>query len=113
MNKIGARYWFIFITAIVDFVLAVVGFVTGGPELLWLSILLVILGSLNLVIFLMRAALWWTFSPEVPDKFVFTCPKCEHQFIPTFWAWLLVPHLGSGRYMKCEKCNKISWMRRK
>ena len=46
-------------------------------------------------------------------KYTFTCPKCGHRFIPSFWTWFLVPHIGSKRYLKCKNCNKISWMRRK
>lgn len=69
--------------------------------------------GLNLFSFLLAAENYWNYSPEVPKKFVFTCPKCGHQFIPTFWAWFFVPHLGSRRYLKCEKCGKRTWMMRK
>lgn len=47
------------------------------------------------------------------EKYTFTCPKCGHKFIPTFWRWFLVPHIFSKRYFRCDECGKLSWMRRK
>lgn len=78
-----------------------------------IGILFTIFAVLNLYCVLNFLASWWKVSPKVYSKFVFTCPHCEHQFIPSFWTWFFVPHLGSRRYMKCEKCKKIHWMRRK
>jgi predicted RNA-binding Zn-ribbon protein involved in translation (DUF1610 family) len=78
-----------------------------------MGILNIILAVLNLYCVLSYIAAWWKRSPKVSDKFVFTCRSCEHQFIPTFWTWFFVPHIGSKRYLKCEKCDKHTWMRRK
>ena len=47
------------------------------------------------------------------EKYTFTCPKCGHKFIPTFWRWFLVLHIFSKRYFRCDECGKLSWMRRK
>lgn len=62
---------------------------------------------------LKEVAFWWETDLELRQKFTFKCKYCGHQFIPSFWTWLFVPHIASRRYMKCEKCKKLSLMRRK
>lgn len=95
---------------LVCFVLACVNLSAGD---IVIGIFDFVIAGLNLFSFLLAAENCWNYSPEVPKKFVFTCSKCGHQFIPSFWVWFFVPHLGSRRYLKCEKCGKRTWMRRK
>lgn len=78
-----------------------------------LGILDILFSVANIYCVLNYIADWWMYSKKVSNKFVFTCSKCEHQFIPTFWSWFFGPHLGSRRYLKCEKCDKRTQMRRK
>ena len=91
-------------------VLAIINFVVGN-----IIIGIVDLISFALIIFavLDHMAFNWKYDIELRKKFTFTCKNCQYQFIPTFWRWFLVPHLGSKRYFRCDECKKLSWMRRK
>lgn len=108
--KIRILNWVNLVLAIILIVVAILNFIASD---IITGIVDIIIAGLNLFAFLLAVNSWWIYSAKVANKFVFTCPKCEHQAIPTFWTWFFVPHLGSRRYMKCEKCTKISWMRRK
>lgn len=77
------------------------------------GIVFIVIAVLNAYAFLIAVDNWWMYSKKVSDNFVFTCKHCGHQFIPSFWKWFFVPHIASRRYMKCEKCKKLSLMRRK
>ena len=90
--------------------ISILNFINGN--ILW-GIWDILVGLLNLCAFLIAIDNWWMYSKKVADKFVFTCKHCKHQFIPSFWTWFFVPHIASKRYMKCEKCKKLSLMRRK
>ena len=39
----------------------------------------------------------------------YECQKCHHKYIPTYSSVLWAMHYGRTRYMKCPKCNKLSW----
>lgn len=78
-----------------------------------MGILDIILAALNLYCVLNFIAMWWEKSDKVRHKFIFTCPKCDHKLVPNFWRWIFVPHLGSKRYFKCDRCRHYSWMKRK
>lgn len=43
----------------------------------------------------------------------YECQKCHHKFIPTFNQVLFAMHINRTRYMKCPKCRKRSWCRKK
>ncbi|MDE5994480.1 MAG: helix-turn-helix domain-containing protein [Oscillospiraceae bacterium] len=43
----------------------------------------------------------------------YECQKCHHKFIPTFNQVLFAMHVNRTRYMKCPKCHKKSWCRKK
>ena len=111
--KIRLVNWLNLVAACLCFVAAVLGFYAGSPVNIIIACLNLVAGTWNAFIFLHAVAVWWERSPKVAAKFVFTCRKCGHQFIPSFWSWFFVPHIGSRRYLKCEKCHKHSWMRRK
>ena len=108
--KIKALNWLNLSLAFILLFVAILNFEDGN---IYTGIFDLFAAGINIYAFLLAAVNWWNTSTKVYKKFVFTCPKCEHQFIPTFWTWIFVPHIGSRRYMKCEKCHKISWMRRK
>ena len=44
---------------------------------------------------------------------VYECRKCGNVFKPTFKAYFLGAHTLTTRHLKCPKCNKKSWCRRK
>lgn len=39
----------------------------------------------------------------------YECKKCHHKYVPTYMGVFLAMHYGRTRYMKCPKCNKLSW----
>ena len=108
--KLKAHNWTNLVCVIVCTVASIFCFITGNY---FLGVLNMCSAILNLCVFLYAVSIWWKYSLKVADKYVFTCGKCGHQFIPSFWIWFFVPHFGSRRYMRCEKCKEIHWMRRK
>ncbi len=44
---------------------------------------------------------------------VYECKKCGHTFKPTFKAYILGVHTLQTRCLKCPRCEKKSWCRRK
>ena len=108
--KIRLINWINLAVALIDFGVSIWCFTRS---LIAVPIFCLVAGAWNLFVFFHAVSVWWERSPKVAEKFVFTCSNCEHQSIPAFWAWFFVPHLGSRRYLKCEKCGKHTWMRRK
>ena len=43
----------------------------------------------------------------------YKCQRCGHKHIPKFGSVLWSMHFGRTRYMKCPKCNKRSWQKKK
>ena len=43
----------------------------------------------------------------------YECAKCHHRYVPTFRAINTSMHMGRTRYMKCPKCGKKSWQKKK
>ena len=43
----------------------------------------------------------------------YECGVCGHRYIPTFKAVILSQHIGRTRKMKCPKCGKKSWQKRR
>ena len=43
----------------------------------------------------------------------YECAKCHHRYVPTFRAMNTSMHMGRTRYMKCPKCGKKSWQKKK
>lgn len=110
MIKIHLIHWINLCFFIITFVIAIKYFLIGD---IINGILETMLSISNLFIFLLAISNWWRDSKTVNQKFVFTCPQCEYQFIPNFWRWFFVPHIFSMRYFKCNKCGRRSWMKRK
>ena len=44
---------------------------------------------------------------------VYECRKCGHTFKPTFKAYVWAAHTLTTRHLKCQKCEEITWCRRK
>lgn len=69
----------------------------------WLRILLIIIGF---VPFLVGA----TYALKIEQVAgYYECAKCHHKYAPTFKSVFFAMHIGRTRFMKCPKCNKISW----
>ena len=43
----------------------------------------------------------------------YECAHCKHKYVPTYKAVLWSMHCGRTRYMKCPKCNKHSWQKKR
>jgi len=43
----------------------------------------------------------------------YECKKCHHKYIPTYSSVLWAMHVSRTRYMKCPKCNKKSWNKKR
>lgn len=91
-------------------VLSYACFIHYSILIFWLSIGVTICQALIVFHDLSRD---WKDSPIIQQKFIFTCPLCKHRFVPSLFAWLFVPHIGSKRYFKCKECKKYLWMKRK
>lgn len=47
------------------------------------------------------------------DAGYYECKHCKHKHIPTFKQMLWSMHAGRTRYIKCPKCHKLSWQKKK
>ena len=43
----------------------------------------------------------------------YECAKCGHKHIPKYGSVFLAMHTGRTRYMRCPKCGKHSWQKKK
>lgn len=43
----------------------------------------------------------------------YECGHCHHKYIPTYSAVIWSMHAGRTRYMKCPKCGKRSWSKKR
>ena len=43
----------------------------------------------------------------------YECTKCGHRYVPTYSSVFFAMHSGRTRYMKCPKCHKRSWQKKK
>lgn len=43
----------------------------------------------------------------------YECAHCKHKYIPSYGKLLGAMHFGTTRYMKCPKCGKRSWSKKK
>lgn len=43
----------------------------------------------------------------------YECGKCHHRYIPTYNQSINSMHIGWTKYMKCPKCGKKSWNKKK
>ncbi len=42
----------------------------------------------------------------------YECAICHHKYVPKFKSVFWAMHMGRTRYMRCPKCNKISWQKK-
>ncbi|MBQ2916613.1 MAG: helix-turn-helix transcriptional regulator [Clostridia bacterium] len=43
----------------------------------------------------------------------YECAKCHHKYVPTYSSVLWAMHINRTRYMRCPKCNKKSWQKKR
>ena len=43
----------------------------------------------------------------------YECKCCGHKYVPTQKAMYFAPHMGRTRYMRCPKCHKKSWQKKR
>ncbi len=43
----------------------------------------------------------------------YECAKCGHRYVPGFNSVFWAMHMGRTRYMKCPKCGKFSWQKKR
>ena len=73
----------------------------------WLRILLVVIGLVPIVV-----AIPFLIRIEQTAGY-YECKVCSHRYIPTFSSVFWAMHMGRTRYMKCPKCGKMSWQKKK
>ena len=42
----------------------------------------------------------------------YVCKECRHQYVPTYKAVAMAPHMGRTRYLRCPQCEKKSWQKK-
>lgn len=47
------------------------------------------------------------------DAGYYECAHCQHRYVPTTKAIIWSMHAGRTRYMKCPKCGKKSWQKKR
>ena len=61
---------------------------------------------------IMMALCFYGFKLEVEAGY-YECRNCHNKFTTkNYFLTLLAPHFGTTRYMKCPKCNKLSWCKK-
>lgn len=43
----------------------------------------------------------------------YECKHCQHKYIPSFRKVFFSMHVGRTRYIKCPKCGKRSWQKKR
>ena len=42
----------------------------------------------------------------------YKCKNCGHEIVPTYKEALMAMHKGTTRYLKCPKCNELTWCKK-
>ncbi len=85
------------------FVLLACYFIPEGPALLTIIVCAMIL-FIAVAIYLVKM--------EV-DAGYYECKNCSHRFVPKYTTAILSPHIHTTRYMRCPKCNKKTWCKKR
>ena len=43
----------------------------------------------------------------------YECKNCHYKYVPKYLSVLGATHIGRTRYMKCPKCNKRTWNKKR
>ena len=97
--------WVIGYLASITFMTAI--FVASYVEMatVW-RILLIVFGFVNFIIGIV-------FAIKIEKEAGFyECAHCHNKYIPSYKSVMFSMHYGRTRYMKCPKCNKLSWQKK-
>lgn len=47
------------------------------------------------------------------DAGFYVCKHCNHSYQPSYMAVFFAPHMGRTRYMKCPRCEKRSYQKKR
>ena len=73
----------------------------------WLKVLLIVGGFVICLIGL-------AFAIGIEQKAgYYECQKCNHRYVPRYVSVLMAMHYGRTRYMKCPKCGKYSYQKKR
>ena len=73
----------------------------------WLKIVLGIVGALVILVGIGIACVL------DKDAGVYECKHCGERFVPTMKAYLFAPHMPTSRKLKCPKCGKKSYCKKR
>ena len=73
----------------------------------WLKIVLGIVGALVILVGIGIACVL------DKDAGVYECKHCGERFVPTMMAYLFAPHMPTSRKLKCPKCGKKSYCKKR
>ena len=74
------------------------------------TIIQIILISLAITLFIVGV----TIAMEIERKVgYYHCNKCDLKYIPDILTFWISPHIFRTRYLKCPKCHKYSWNKKK
>ena len=74
---------------------------------LWLRIVLGVVGAVSILTGIALACVLER------DAGVFECKHCGERFVPTMTAYLFAPHTPTTRRLKCPKCGKKSYCKKR
>ena len=74
---------------------------------LWLRIVLGVVGALIIVTGIVLACVLDR------DAGVYECKHCGEKFVPTMTAYLFAPHMPTSRKLKCPKCGRKSYCKKR
>ena len=74
---------------------------------IWLKIVLSVLGATVLLIGIAIACVL------EKDAGVYECKHCKERFVPTMKEYIIAPHLLTSRRLKCPKCGKKSYCKKR
>ena len=73
----------------------------------WLRITLIVTGFL-----LGFVGCFWALRLEQIAGF-YECRACRHRYVPSYTKVLFAMHANRTRYMKCPKCGKYTWQKKR
>ena len=73
----------------------------------WLRIVLAVIGAVSILVGIGIACVLER------DAGVYECKHCGERFVPTMTAYLFAPHWPMSRKLKCPKCGKKSYCKKR
>ncbi|MBR1413129.1 MAG: helix-turn-helix domain-containing protein [Bacilli bacterium] len=73
----------------------------------WIRIIIIIAGILQFII-----GMFYGLRIEQIAGY-YECNNCHHKYVPTYKSVFLAMHVNRTRYLKCPKCGKRTWSKKK